>query len=77
LLKKLGGILGVLQEEPESFLQSGANKIDVDKIESLIAARNKARADKNWQEADRLRDEIASLSVVLEDGAEGTTWKIT
>jgi cysteinyl-tRNA synthetase len=76
LLKKLGGILGVLQEDPESFLQSGAKNVDVDKIENLIVARNKARADKNWQEADRLRDEIASLSVVLEDGADGTTWKV-
>ncbi len=76
LLKKLGGILGVLQEEPETFLQSGAKQVDVDKIETLIAARNKARAEKNWQEADRLRNEIASLSVVLEDGADGTTWKV-
>jgi cysteinyl-tRNA synthetase len=75
LLKKLGGVLGILQDDPVAFLQAGA-KVDAEKIEALIAARNKARAEKNWAEADRVRDELAALSVVLEDGADGTTWKI-
>jgi cysteinyl-tRNA synthetase len=78
LLRKLGGILGILQDNPENFLKSGTDNlnVDVDKIEGLIAARNKAREEKNWVEADRIRAEIASLSIVLEDGATGTTWKI-
>jgi len=43
-------------------------------VESLIAARLKARTEKDWAEADRIRDEIAALGVMIKDGAEGTTW---
>ncbi len=78
LLKKLGDVLGILQDNPERFLQSGKESSDDDikKIEALIAARNKARAEKNWAEADKVRAELAAMSVVLEDGANGTTWKV-
>ncbi len=77
LLRKLGGVLGILQDNPTQFLQASQKvAVDVIKVESLIAARNQARADKNWAEADRIRKELASMSVVLEDGAGGTTWKI-
>lgn len=79
LLKKLGGVLGILQDDPEKFLQSGIKKvnIDADHVESLIAARNQARAEKKWSEADRIRDELAAMSIVLEDAAGVTKWKIT
>jgi cysteinyl-tRNA synthetase len=46
------------------------------KVEALIAARAAARKSKNFAEADRIRGEIASLGVVLEDGPQGTTWKV-
>jgi cysteinyl-tRNA synthetase len=75
LLKKLGSVLGILQDEPARFLKAGAEHLDVEKIESLIAARNQARADKNWQEADRIRGELTAMSVVLEDASGNTTWK--
>ncbi len=75
LLKKLGGVLGILQDDPVTFLQAGS-KVDADKIEALILARNKARTEKNWAEADKVRDELAALSVILEDGPDGTSWKI-
>jgi cysteinyl-tRNA synthetase len=77
LLKKLGGVLGILQDSPQTFLQSGtkASAVDPAKIDALIIARNNARAEKNWSEADRVRDELASMAIVLEDGPNGTTWK--
>lgn len=75
LLKKLGGVLGILQDDPMQFLQGQIKNIDSAQIEELIAARNKARAEKNWSEADRIRKVLAEMSIVLEDGATGTTWK--
>lgn len=76
LLKKLGSILGILQSDPEKFLQSGSSDVDAKKIEELIVARNQARANKNWPEADRVRAELEAMSVVLEDSTNGTSWKI-
>ncbi|HSW93853.1 MAG TPA: cysteine--tRNA ligase [Gammaproteobacteria bacterium] len=75
LLKKLGGVLGILQDNPDSFFQGGNDQLDVAKIESLILARNEARAEKNWAEADRIRKALSDMSIVLEDGASGTSWK--
>lgn len=74
-LKKLAGILGILQLEPEAFLQTGVNQAEIKKIEELIAARNAARKNKNWAEADRMRDELLNMGIILEDAAEGTVWK--
>jgi len=45
-------------------------------VERLIAARLEARKAKNWAESDRIRDELASMGVTLEDGKDGTTWKV-
>jgi cysteinyl-tRNA synthetase len=76
LLQKLGGILGILQLQPTAYLQSGAgNKDEVAEIERLIKARNDARANKDWAAADVARDALSALNVVLEDGANGTTWR--
>ncbi len=75
LLKKLGGVLGILQDDPVNFFQGNVEDLDIKKIEELIAARNQARAEKNWAEADRIRQELSNMSVVLEDGGAGTTWK--
>ena len=76
-LKQLAGVLGVLQLEPEAFLQAGAaGKVDAAEVEALIAARLQARADKNWAESDRIRDQLTAMGVVLEDGKGGTTWRL-
>ena len=45
-------------------------------IEALVSARLEARKAKNWAESDRLRDELAAMGVTLEDGKDGTTWKV-
>ena len=50
--------------------------VDVEKIESLIAARKVARENKNWAESDRIRDELAAMNVMIKDSKEGTTWEI-
>jgi cysteinyl-tRNA synthetase len=76
-LKELAGVLGVLQLEPEAFLQAGAaGKVDAAEVEALIAARLAARAEKNWGESDRIRDQLTAMGVVLEDGKGGTTWRL-
>ncbi|EKE01868.1 MAG: hypothetical protein ACD_21C00032G0011 [uncultured bacterium] len=73
LLKHLGWILGILQDDPEKFLKAG---IDENKIQSLINARNAARKDKNWAEADRIRGELTAMRITLEDTPNGTTWLV-
>ncbi|MFI4919750.1 MAG: cysteine--tRNA ligase [Legionellales bacterium] len=74
-LSHLAGIMGLLQEAPASFLQSGFADDDKTTIEQLIAERISARADRNWVRADQIRAELLSQGVELEDGAEGTTWR--
>ena len=79
LLKKCAGILGILQDDPWQFLQSGLkdNTIAAVEIEAKIQQRLQAKANKDWAEADRIRKELAALSIILEDNAEGTTWKVS
>lgn len=76
-LKQLAEVLGVLQLEPDAFLQAGAaGKVDAAAVEALIAARLQARADKQWAESDRIRDQLSAMGVVLEDGKGGTSWRL-
>ena len=77
LLVKLGGYLGLLQNSPENFLQGDTDTaVDAEKVEQLIAAREQARADKHWEKADKIRDELAAMQVVVEDGAGGSGWRL-
>lgn len=78
LLRQLGGLLGLLQRDPNEYLQGGnesASGLGASEIEALISQRNAARANKNWAESDRIRDELAAQGIVLEDGAGGTSWR--
>ena len=74
-LRELAEVLGVLQLEADAFLQAGSG-VDAEQIEALIAARKQARADKNWAESDRIRDELQAMGVVLEDKQGVTTWRL-
>jgi len=76
-LKALGKILGVLQENPEAFLQAGSrNAISVEDVERLVAERIEAKQNKNYARADEIRQQLLAEGVVLEDSrAGGTQWR--
>ena len=119
LLRRLGAVLGLLQDDPETVLKSGPPRVtghlharengsdvaaitgnvrvtgqlqatevgsDVasfaghvglteEHIEALIAKRTAAKKDKNWSEADAIRDQLKAAGIVLEDAPGGTTWR--
>jgi len=77
MLRALGGVLGLLQADPATFLQAGAvaSGLPAAAIEARIAARAAAKAAKNYAEADRIRQELAAQGVALKDGPGGTTWE--
>lgn len=75
-LRRLGGVLGLLQLDPDLFLQQpAADGLSSDEIEALIEQRAQARRQRDWAQADRVRDRLAANGVVLEDGAGGTSWR--
>jgi len=80
---KIGTVLGLFQVKPQDFLALFKNQklsdldIPVDEIEKLIEERNQARREKNWNRADEIRDFLFKKNIILEDGRDKTTWKIT
>lgn len=77
-----GKILGLFARTPEEFEKElFATKnldldVDVSKVEQLIADRNSARQSKNWAEADRCRDDLTQMGILIEDTPNGTEWKL-
>ncbi len=90
-LRRLAGILGLLQDDPDEFLKgksyallempafriaaSGGPVLSDEGIDGLIRQRTQARKAKNWAESDRIRDQLKAAGVILEDGPQGTTWR--
>lgn len=72
-LKHLAGILGLLQADPESFLQAG--QLDTDVITQLVNERFEARSQRDWAKADALRKQLQDMGVEVEDTAEGSVWR--
>ena len=75
LLRALGGCIGLLQDDPQGFLQAGS-ALDADAIQAQIEARAAAKAAKDWAEADRIRKALLEQGVVLKDSPTGTTWEM-
>jgi cysteinyl-tRNA synthetase len=73
-----GALLGLLQQDPESWFKqaSDASEIDEARIEALLEARRAARAARDFKRADEIRDELTALGIAIEDGAQGTRWSV-
>ena len=81
-LMRMGAVLGVMQLRPSDYLAQKRNQavsngaLDVAQIEQLIQDRLDARTSKDWAEADRIRDHLKEMGVIIEDRPDGTHWKV-
>jgi len=81
-LKKMCDVLGLLEESPELFFKRKKDQwlqrhgLTHDQIDQWIAQRNQARKEKNWREADRIRQELQDKGIAIEDTPGGTLWKV-
>ena len=71
-------MLGLLNEKPSEWLSWKKENLNINtaQVELLIAQRNEARSNKNFDDADRIRDELDKMGVILEDQGGETTWKV-
>jgi len=82
-LQRMGDHCGLFMRKPEAALLELRNyavkrlNLDVAEIESLLAQRTQARAEKNWTVSDEIRDKLAEKGVQILDRPEGTTWQVT
>ena len=73
-LKASAGLLGLLEADPDAWFRGG-DGLDEAAIQKAIEARLNARKERNFAEADRIRDDLANQGILLEDTAEGTVWR--
>jgi cysteinyl-tRNA synthetase len=80
-LRALGGVLGLLQQDPDAFLQGDAGTAHGDagfgagQVEQMIEQRNAAKKARDFAAADAIRKQLADAGIVLEDSPKGTTWR--
>ena len=76
-LLSAGAQLGLLQMSASEWFQGGGNEdgLPENEIEALIAERISAKANKDYARSDEIRDHLKEQGIVLEDSADGTTWK--
>ncbi|WP_199096113.1 cysteine--tRNA ligase [Dyella sp. ASV21] len=73
-----GALLGLLQQEPETWFKQagGGATIDAARIDALLDERQAARAARDFKRADAIREELSGMGIVIEDGAQGTRWSV-
>jgi len=69
----MSALLGIVQQDAETWFQGDSD--DNAAIEALIVERTEAKKARDFARSDAIRDELAAQGIVLEDGADGTTWK--
>jgi cysteinyl-tRNA synthetase len=76
-LLQLGSVLGILYQDPETFLKCSCSCSDDEtaQIEALVKERNEARKARDFKRADAARDKLRAMGVELEDGPSGTVWR--
>ena len=75
LLINLANILGLLYQNPENFLQGKDGLISDSDINTMIKKRNVAKQNRNYNEADAIREQLLSQGIILEDTEKGTIWR--
>ena len=82
-VRAIAVVLGLFQRGPADYLEglklagAAAGGMDRADVEEMIAARNRARREKDWARADAIRNELLDKGILLKDGPEGTTWTVT
>lgn len=75
-LKAAGGLMGFFQADPvEWFKGESGDGLSAEEIDALLVQRAEARVEKDFATSDKIRDELASQGIVIEDGANGATWR--
>ena len=78
---EIGDILGIFKQSPKSYFEQKRQKglknesIDPKLIEKMVDERTEARKSKDWAKADKIRDELLDMNIILEDRSDGTVWK--
>jgi cysteinyl-tRNA synthetase len=78
-LKASANLLGLLTQTRSDWLRASPTlaPAEIERVEKLVAERTVARANKDWRESDRLRDELAEMGVAIQDNKGGpTTWEL-
>ena len=75
LLLAAGVLIGLFQQDPQTWLTGDTAGLDDALIDQLIIERNNARKDRDFSRADEIRDQLQAMGITLEDVADGTRWR--